>query len=96
MKKKIELKVTEICQISKTFLPAFDGNITTLLLVIGTTPVGDEEHIIIPVMEAKFGMDRIAVDESYSFHCYQHKFTVHKAFNGILFAGYLCLKVKNV
>lgn len=96
MRKIIELKVTEICQISKTFLPAFDSTLTTILLVIGETPVGDVERIIIPTSEADFKTDRIFCGESYRFVCYTRMITIWKYFEDNDFAGRLCLKVMDV
>lgn len=96
MKKIVELKVTEICQISKTFLPTFDNTITTLLLVIGETPVGGVEHVIIPTSEATFSIDSLVCGESYRFGIYTHAITVHNYFYENNFTGYLCLKVLDV
>lgn len=96
MKKIIELKVTEICQISKTFLPAFDNTITTILLVIGETPVGDVVHVIIPTSEADLKTDRIFCGESFRFVCYTHEIFIRNFFEGIDFSGQLCLKVMDV
>ena len=96
MKKIIELKVTEICQISQTFNPSFDCPITTLLLVIGNTPVGDEERIIIPTKEAEFKTDTIVVGGNYRFNCYKQRFVVRDYYDEQNFSGRLCLKVMDV
>lgn len=86
----------EICQISKIFIPTFDCPLTTLLLVIGKTPVGDEERVIIPTKDAEFKAERIVVGESYRFISYAYKFVVRDYYDENNFSGYLCLKVMDV